>query len=195
MGIKQPLSAGKGENVSTHQESTNLPRRAVKMRKKGVPAPPMDTQVKNGILISTIPMVTVSEANTKEHWSISSKRHKRQKLLVRLALNGHVCQLQSPYHVTIVRHAPGTLDIHDNLPTALKWIVDGIADMLLPGQAVGRADSDPRISWHFNQTRSPVHYIWIRIESLSNDLNLSEPLKIAEEEKHKDRGGLQLWQL
>ena len=162
-----PPSPEKGENVTTPAKTPKPRRKAVKKRIRANAAPPMATHVKDGILISQIPIVTVSESNTREHWSVSARRHKRQKLLVRLALNGHVCQLQPPYHVNIVRYSPGTLDGHDNLPTSLKYITDAIAEMLFPGLAAGRADNDPRITWHFNQTRSPVHFVWIRIESLS----------------------------
>jgi len=148
--------------VSTPQKTTKPAKKAVKMRTRINQAPAMATHVKEGILISQIPLVTVSELNKHEHWSVSARRHKRQKLLVRLALNGHVCQLKPPYHVSIVRYSPGILDGHDNLPGSLKYVTDAIAESLFPGQAAGRADSDPRITWHFNQTRNPTHFSWIR---------------------------------
>lgn len=48
--------------------------------------------------------------------------------------------------ITLKRIAPSKLDAHDNLRTAMKPIVDGIADALgLPN------DRDPRVTWAYDQ--------------------------------------------
>jgi len=52
-----------------------------------------------------------------------------------------------PACVTLTRIAPRALDVHDNLPMAVKSIVDGIAD------AFGVKDNDPRITWRYANER------------------------------------------
>lgn len=97
----------------------------------------------------TLPIITVSETNSHEHWSHKIKRHKKQQQLVRLALNGKELP-QLPCTVTLIRHSFGVMD-DDGLPAAFKWLRDAIADKILPGMAPGRADGDPRIKWRYDQ--------------------------------------------
>jgi hypothetical protein len=78
-----------------------------------------------------------SELLFKQRWLRLGDSARRQKLLD----DGLV--------ITLIRVAPQKLDSHDNLPTALKPVVDGITDALgLPN------DRDPRISWAYDQRRS-----------------------------------------
>lgn len=53
--------------------------------------------------------------------------------------------------VTITRIAPRKLDEHDGLRTALKSVVDGIADGL-----GFKRDDDPRLVWQYKQERGRV---------------------------------------
>lgn len=66
----------------------------------------------------------------------------------------------APVTVTVTRCSAGELDSHDNLRTALKHVVDGVADFL------GCDDRDSRITWRYEQQREKrgVHAVKIRIE-------------------------------
>jgi hypothetical protein len=117
-------------------------------------------------LFATIDVRTVSEANCFEPWQKRHKRHQQQKLMVRIALTPLLCQpdIYFPCRVTVTRFAPRPLDAHDNLRMSLKYIVDQIADCLIPGLKPGRADDDPRIEWHYAQQISKFYYVKIEIK-------------------------------
>jgi hypothetical protein len=60
--------------------------------------------------------------------------------------------LEAGLLITLTRVAPGELDGHDNLRTAMKPIVDGITD------ALGlKNDRDPRLTWAYSQQRGRAH--------------------------------------
>ena len=69
-------------------------------------------------------------------------------------------QVGAPVTVTVTRCSAGELDSHDNLRTALKHVVDGVADFL------GCHDNDPRITWTYAQekTKRGTHAVKIKIE-------------------------------
>lgn len=118
-----------------------------------------------------IPMKTVSESNrTSEHWTKKAKRHKKQQQVIRYILNTQEKPPYFPVKVTLTRIAPRSLDSHENLPMAFKWITDAISDWLIPGLAKGRADSDKRIQWEFEQQKGNVreYAILITISSINN---------------------------
>lgn len=114
----------------------------------------------------------VSENNCSEHWFKKAKRHDLQKLLIKLAFLNEKPVIEFPCSVSITRIAPRKLDIHDNLPGAMKWIVDAIADNLIPGLAPGRADSSPLITWEYRQIKGLpreyallIHFIFGKLAS------------------------------
>ena len=122
-----------------------------------------------------LPIVTVSEANLREHWSKSAKRHKLQKAQVWVALNNYFNDFHRrkfnprpfiplPCTVTLTRISPRKLDQQDNLPTSMKYIVDSIADFIRPGMAVGRADDTKEIQWVYEQSKGAPKYKGIRIK-------------------------------
>lgn len=126
-------------------------------------------------IVWKIAIKTVSEANRSEHWSKSHKRHKQQQLFIRLAFKRETTKIPLPCKVRLIRVGPRCLDADENLPMAFKWIKDEISECLIPEmrkvyvtkkgkiQAIkGRADSDPRITWKFDQEKSKT--IGIRIE-------------------------------
>jgi hypothetical protein len=78
-------------------------------------------------------------------------RLKKQKGIVQLVLKN--CGIQPPCKVTMTRISPRDLDEHDNLRSALKHIVDAIADILIPGLKAGRADGDKSIQWIYEQKK------------------------------------------
>ncbi len=125
-----------------------------------------------------IPIRTVSEANRHEHWSAASKRHRSQQLTVRLSFWHYMTLYKLPAIVTITRLAPRVLD-DDNLVSALKWIRDELAEIMLPdipahymcchGRIMsqkGRCDSDPRIKWRYDQEKRKEYGVRIEIKGV-----------------------------
>lgn len=108
-----------------------------------------------------LPIRTVSEANTREHWTKSRKRRTAQRQAVLYALSS--LQLELPLLVHLVRISPRKLDEHDNLKISFKYIVDAIADHLLPSRRRGIADSDPRLEWRYSQEPGGVKEYAIKI--------------------------------
>jgi hypothetical protein len=120
---------------------------------------------------------TVSEANgllsitrfykngkaKPEHWTESSARHKAQKIAVYLALNPLRDSLSLPCTVRMTRYSPGELDPDDNLRMALKWIKDAISEVLTQDFVPGRADSDRRIIWEYDQVKCNVYDVKVEI--------------------------------
>jgi len=97
-----------------------------------------------------LPVKTVSEANIKEHWSKSSKRHKLQQKHVRFKFLEDKPEIDLPVQIMLTRIGKRKLD-DDNLRISFKWIKDQIAACLFPGSRLGQADDDPRLIWHYAQ--------------------------------------------
>lgn len=111
------------------------------------------------MISSKLPIKTVSESNTSEHWSKSHKRHKTQKKQIAWWWLTLEDKPQLPCCVKLTRIAPRALDSHDNLPTALKWIADAIAAKLVPNKQAGRADDSKEITWSYDQKKGqPKEY-------------------------------------
>lgn len=110
-----------------------------------------------------LPIKTVSEFNTREHWRVSHKRHKAQKALVSLQFRQAKPQIELPCTVTLTRIAPGTLDF-DNLAGAFKYVTDAVCDGILPGLRAGQADRDPRIKIEYTQEKGRQGEYAVRIE-------------------------------
>lgn len=100
-----------------------------------------------------IPTKTVSEANSREHWTKKKKRNDIQKSWVRLFFNKHKPEIGLPCKITLTRLGKKLLD-DDNLPVSMKYLRDAIADHIFPGQAPGRADGDKRLTWVYFQALS-----------------------------------------
>lgn len=109
----------------------------------------------------TIPYRLKSEANLREHWTKKHKRHKQERGLIALYLRNHTPSL--PCHVRLIRIAPRPFD-DSNLVSGFKHIQDSVSDHLVPGLAPGRADSDPRIKWSYNQEKGKPKEHAIKIE-------------------------------
>ena len=100
-----------------------------------------------------LPIKIVSELNLREHWSVKNRRHKKLHKRIRLAFLPYSGWIDLPCCVTIIRVSPRTLD-YVNFIGSLKSIQDYIADQIIPGLAMGRADGDPRITWIYMQEKS-----------------------------------------
>jgi hypothetical protein len=115
--------------------------------------------------VVTLPLRTVSEANSRAHWAERARRAKRQRGVAHLALVGRlrdpwvVAALDAGFlRVRLVRIAPRDLDT-DNLASSLKAIRDGVTDAL--GLA---SDRDPRVAWVVDQERGRPRQYAVRVE-------------------------------
>lgn len=111
-------------------------------------------------LTLTLPIRTVSEANSHEHWRFRQRRAKAQRAHAGMAMFG-LPQSQRigllPCTVKLTRISSGMLD-SDNLPPSMKHVRDGIAD------AFGINDRDPRIEWKYDQERGKRGQFAVRVE-------------------------------
>lgn len=112
----------------------------------------------------TLPIRTYSEANSTEHWSKKNRRHKKQQNQLWTYFLCTRPPIKLPCTIKLIRIAPKTLDAHDNLPMAFKFIVDKLADYIIPGKVEGHADSDSRITWQYDQIKTKEKDYHIKIE-------------------------------
>ena len=106
----------------------------------------------------TLPIKIKSELNIREHWSVRHKRHKKLHKLIWLSFLPHKASISLPCVITLTRVAMRALD-DDNLIGAFKTIRDYVADQIIPGLKMGRADGDPRITWKYEQRKGlPKEY-------------------------------------
>lgn len=116
-----------------------------------------------------IPVRTVSEANSHQHWRVRQRRAKTQRTTAKAVMAvtagsmPSVAPLRGPLVVRLTRIAPSRGLDSDNLPPSMKHVRDGIADWL------GIDDRDPRVTWTYAQERgSPKHYA-VRVEIWGRD--------------------------
>lgn len=128
----------------------------------------------------TMPIFTVSEANggakraykrngktcyKSEHWTDKHRRHKLQKGTVFLLLRPHRSSLTLPCSIKLTRFAPDKLDRFDNLPMALKWVLDAVCEIVTGDNRPGRADAHSGIvDVTYSQVESKEYGIKVRIE-------------------------------
>lgn len=108
---------------------------------------------------------TVSEANSSEFWRKKHVRHSWQKECIGVwGKKNNIKDTELPCTIKLTRLSPGIgLDEDENLRMSFKYIKDYIADVILPGQAPGRADGDKRIKWEYAQEKTPIYSIRIEI--------------------------------
>ncbi len=127
-----------------------------------------------------IPLKTVSEGNSREHWHKAASRHTSQQWWVRCLFNREIRLIPMPCVVTLTRIGPRFLDAEENLPMAFKWIKDELGACMFPEKVVvyktksgkyaqnkGHADSDPRVTWKYAQEKGKIQGIRIEIRSAS----------------------------
>lgn len=112
----------------------------------------------------SIPIRTVSEMNTREHWA---KRAKRAKLHRRSAagfmdswmhgITGVAARTATKIRVTLTRIGKRKLD-SDNLASSMKHAQDGIAD------AIGIDDGDDRMCWKYAQEIGKEYAVRVEME-------------------------------
>lgn len=102
------------------------------------------------MVVWQLPIATVSEANSREHWAVKRKRHKaQQEIILRAFSKGHDITL--PCVCDLRRISPRELD-DDNLVSSMKAIRDQIAECLT-GKGKGRGDRDPRLKFIYSQAK------------------------------------------
>lgn len=134
-----------------------------------------------------LPLKTVSESNTSEHWTMKSKRHKQQQFFIRSLFSHEAQTIPIPCEIKLTRISPRFLDCEENLPMAFKWIKDEIGACLFPKKVVtyqkkgggyvrnkGHADSDPRVTWKYAQEKGKMG-IRIEFSALVDPLPLNIP--------------------
>jgi hypothetical protein len=111
-----------------------------------------------------IPLRIESEGNKNEHWRTKSLRKEKVKRAITLSLRNQI-QSKPPCLVKLTRIAPRMLDEEDNLPSAMKWPKDCIADLMIPGLQAGRADDKKHgLTWEFHQAKGKVREYALKIE-------------------------------
>lgn len=110
-----------------------------------------------------VPVKTVSEQNGSHgHWRGVAKRTKAQResaraCAQRFAPLATFAPPSGPWRVKLTRVSRGRLDGHDNLRSALKHVVDGIADFL------GVNDGDrSAVVWDYAEERGEFG-VWVEI--------------------------------
>jgi hypothetical protein len=125
------------------------------------------------VLIFTVdvPIVLVSEANAREHWSARHRRRKEQRQMVALAWRaaGVKVPVFHVAHVELTRLCPprNRSKDSDNLAMSLKSVRDEVAVLL------GRDDADLRgesIRWECKQLPNLRHLVKIKV-TLDPDLS------------------------
>lgn len=103
------------------------------------------------IICMELPLRIISEANSRDHWCISSKRKKLHRTTARVMLQQHLRPMSpSAVEVTLTRCGPRKLD-DDNLASGFKAVRDGVADWL------GIDDGDERMTWRYQQRKSKAY--------------------------------------
>lgn len=126
---------------------------------------PAPTQFQHTLRFS-IPLKTVSGANSREHWAAKAKRVKAERSATALAilvagakttLRGYAPQV-SRIVVTLTRVSPRQLDSHDNLPSSMKGVVDALCD------SMHIDDRDSRFAVVYQQQRGAVRQYAVLVE-------------------------------
>lgn len=99
-----------------------------------------------------IPVKLQSFANTSYHWTQLHHRRSCLKKTIALFLVPYMDSIHLPISITLIRLGSRKLD-YDNLVAAFKPVRDQIAYMIFPGSRMGQKDSDPRITWHYDQAK------------------------------------------
>jgi len=100
--------------------------------------------------------------NNRESWHAADRRKRREKESVWIFLRSQfgLVPPKLPLTITVTRVGPRTVDAHDNLPCACKYIVDEIARYL------GVDDANPQLTWKYAQEKSQEFGVRIEIEEV-----------------------------
>ena len=111
-----------------------------------------------------IPIRTVSEANTREHWAAKAKRAKMQRCVARLLMlsnmtpeiSHRLIRCKEPLMIRITQIGKRKLD-SDNLARSQKAVRDGIAE------AIGIDDGSELLEWEYSQEIGKQYSVKVEI--------------------------------
>lgn len=110
-----------------------------------------------------LPVVVVSEANQREHWTKTARRAKDQRATVTNALGPAMWHCDKRYRIAFTRLWPGGRPLDDdNLRGAFKHVRDAVALW------IGVDDGSKTLSWDYSQERAEGNGIRIRIEVMTS---------------------------
>lgn len=105
----------------------------------------------------SLPLRTVNPTNAREYHRVRSTRAKIERRNTWVAWLEHRTRVGDGEHatITLTRVGPKPLD-DDAVPPTLKAIRDALAALLIRGEIparnrVGQDDSDPRLTWRYEQ--------------------------------------------
>jgi len=113
-----------------------------------------------------VPLRTGRGENNREHPQARARRVNAEHQAVFYATLGTrravlAALMPTPVVVTLTRVSPGPgLDPHDNLPSALKGVVDQLADIL------GINDRDPRVTWKYAPQEKGPWGVWVHVAAV-----------------------------
>lgn len=106
------------------------------------------TALRGATVVLLLPIKTISEANSRDHWTKRRQRFRAQAWELYWAWHSAKPEIPPPpLIVTLTRVGPRTLD-SDNLAGSFKGIRDQLARL------IGVDDGDSRIEWRYQQLRS-----------------------------------------
>ena len=108
-------------------------------------------------MVFDLPVKTVSTLNQREHFRVSGARKALHRATTRRCVQGLPVP-SLPVIVVLTRHSSGTMDSHDNLPSAFKHIVDELAVWM------GIDDADARVQWRYAQEKCKRGLNWATVE-------------------------------
>lgn len=104
-----------------------------------------------------MPIHVISEANSRDHWAIRSKRRVAQQKAFVVCWRNAKVEIDFPCKVTLTRYGSKLLD-SDNLAGAFKFVRDQFA------KEVGVDDGSPLFKFEYKQIQLPKCENFIEIE-------------------------------
>lgn len=98
----------------------------------------------------------------REHWRAKHARHKKLKDYLTLQWRLKRPEIALPCIIRMTRLSIRQLD-DDNLQGAFKSFRDYVADLILPGLQMGRADNDPRLKFEYAQLKQKPSGVLLEI--------------------------------
>lgn len=112
----------------------------------------------------SLPIWTKTKDNQRQHWSSKARTSRQERTAAYYSvMASHPPPF--PWRVTVTRCGPRKLDVC-NLGSALKAIIDGVAD------AAGVDDGDERWEWNLRQRKQSLYGVEIEIQPLTPDADV-----------------------
>jgi hypothetical protein len=134
-----------------------------------------------------LPIKTISEANSREHWAVRRKRHQMQKNHIDWAFVNSKPNIPEKCHIHMTRISPGQLD-YVNLVSSFKNIQDYIAACVYPNRVVfakskkgriysnpGHCDRGDSITWGFAQEKGKPKEYGVKISIYDMPMPIFDP--------------------